>query len=49
MKNTIIHIRIEKDSIQALRSLAKKEYRTISALVNRAINNFLKQKKVTLE
>lgn len=46
MKNKDIHIKISDEKYQLLKKLADKEYRKISAILIRAIDNFLIIKKL---
>jgi predicted transcriptional regulator len=46
MKDTSIHIRISVDKLNLLKIIAKKEYRKVTAIIDRAIDNFLKAKKI---
>ena len=46
MKDATIHIRISRENLMLLNAIAKKEYRTKSAIVNKAIGNYLIAKQV---
>ena len=45
MKNKDIHIRITDEKLKLIKNLANKQYRTITAVIDMALDNFLKNKK----
>ena len=42
-KKIDVHIIIPTETYEALRAIAKKQYRKISAVINMALDNFLKK------
>jgi len=46
MKERDIHIRLSNDKYQILRQIAEREYRKVTAIIERAIDNYLKAKKI---
>ena len=49
MKNKDIHIRISDERLRLIKKLANKEYRTITAIIDMALDLFFKQKRNYLE
>ena len=45
-KDKDIHIRISSEKYSAIKRLAKKEYRKVTAVIDIALDNHLKSKKV---
>ena len=48
MKERDIHIKISDEKYKIIKALAKKEYRKVTAIIIKAIDNFLKLKKITV-
>lgn len=44
MKERDIHIRISDDKYQILKQIAEKEYRKVTAIIERAIDRYLKSR-----